>query len=539
MRPEETVEVPISLSLAPYSGPWTKNEAAHLLRRTLFGPTFQQINSASEQGMDLSVDTLLTIPSFTEPLAFLPEETVTPYGDSWVNNVYPTDSVLAQHHENARRDSLGAWLVQRINQQGFSIHEKMCLFWHNHFSNQASPDSRATYDYFRLIQTHALGNFKQFVKDMTVNPCMLYFLNGYQNNKFSPNENFSRELLELFTIGKGPQIGEGDYTNYTEHDVLQGAKIFTGWTINGYFSDTLTSVTAQFKSELHDTSDKQLSSKFGNALVVNSNETEYETFIDIIFNQEATAKFICRKIYRWFVNYDLTPTIENVIIDGLAAELRTNNYEILPVISKLLKSEHFYDISMLGTIIKNPLEEIFSIFNSTSSFPDFDINTDYRMYLTCGGIAAALGMNGLVPPNVGGWAAYYQAPNYSKLWVNSSYIKLRFDFASYVTIYGGIDIDGYKYVVNFLGFVNNLSIPSDAPQLIEDIVTIFCPKGLSLEKKIVLKAILTNGLPDFEWTLQYNEYLADPPNPAKSDPLKLRIGLTLNQLFKYPEFQTF
>jgi uncharacterized protein (DUF1800 family) len=538
MIPKEQVELPVSLSMTPYAGPWTKDEAAHLLRRTLFGPTFLHINETVQQGLDTSVNNLLAVPDFTYPLTFLPEETITPYGESWVNQVYPSDPTLAQYHENARRDSLGAWLIGRINTEGFSIHEKMCLFWHNHFANQASPDSRATFDYFKLIQTHALGNFKQLVRDMTVNPCMLYFLNGFQNNKFSPNENYSRELLELYSIGKGPQIGVGDYTNYTEEDVLQGAKILTGWTVKGALSDTENFVTAVFNPELHDSSDKQLSSKFANEIVANSNETEYLNYIDIIFEQTATAKFICQKIYRWFVNYDITEEVNNTIISELAQTLITNNYEIIPVLNQLLKSEHFYDVSLRGTIIKNPLEEIFSIFNATSSYPYNDLNVKSRLYLNCGGIAAALGMNGLVPPNVGGWPAYYQAPNYSKLWANSSYIKLRFDFASYVTLYGGLEVDGRRFAVNLLGFLDGLSAPSNATQIIEDMVLVFCPKGLSVDKKTNLKTILLNGLPDFEWSVQYAEYIADPTNPTFSDPIKQRVALTLDQLFKQPEFQT-
>lgn len=538
MIPTEQIEPPVSLSMNPYTGAWTKDEAAHLLRRSLFGPTFQQITDAVNLGMDACVTQLLTIPTFTEPLAFLPEETITPYGQSWVNQVYPSDVTLAQYHENARRDSLAAWLVERINKQGFSIHEKMCLFWHNHFANQACPDSRATFDYFRLIQVHALGNFKQLVKDMTINPCMLIFLNGYQNTKYSPNENYSRELLELFTIGKGPQIAEGDYTNYTEEDIHQGAKILTGWLIDGFLSSTATSTTAVFNQALHDVTDKQLTSKFGSQVIANANETEYANYIDVIFEQAATAKFICQKLYRWFVNYELTATVDSTVINEMAATLIASNYEILPVINQLLKSEHFYDINLRGAIIKNPLEEIFSIFNATSSYPYNEINIKSRMYLSCGGIAAALGMNGLAPPNVGGWPAYYQAPNYSKLWANSSYIKLRFDFASYVTLFGGIEVDTYKYNVNLLGFLDNLSDPSDATQVIEDMVTVFCPKGLSTEKKLFLKTILLNGLPDFEWPVQYSEYIADPNNPTFSDPVKQRVALTLDQLFKQPEFQT-
>lgn len=538
MIPKEEIETPISLSLAPYVGAWTKETAAHLLRRTMFGPTFQQITDAVTNGLDNTVSQLLTIPTYGQPLVYSPNELVASFGDTWVNSVYPTDPVDKQNTENSRRESLGAWQIELLNKETLSIHQKMCLFWHNHFAVEYTFDSRATYDYHMLIFNQALGNFKQLVKDMTINPSMLLFLNGAQNNVFSPNENFARELLELYTIGKGPQIGEGDYTNYTEQDVQAGAKIFTGWTIKDFLSDTVIATSSEFNPFLHDATDKMLSNHFGNVVVSDGASNEYSNYIDIIFQQEETAKFICRKIYRWFVNYDLTEEVENTVIADMASTLTSNDFEILPVIEELLKSEHFYDISVRGAIIKNPIEFVFSIFNSTNSEPTYDLVTNYGMYLSTYWVLANLGMSYHKPPNVGGWAAYYQAPNFSKLWINSAYIKLRFDFASYVTIWGGIDVGGNKFSVNHFDFLAGLSIPSDAPQVIEDIVTVFCPKGLSDTKKLLLKAILTNGLPDFEWTLQYNEYLADPGNTTLSDPVRQRIALTLDQLFKLPEFQT-
>ena len=126
----------------------------------------------------------------------------------------------------------------------------MSLFWQNHFAVEGQFDARSTYYYFKLLHDNCLGNFKQLVKDITINPEMLLFLNGASNNKYSPNENYSRELLELFSIGKGPQIGPGDYTNYTEGDIAEGSKIQTGWTVTGLRSTTESTVSAVFNSTL-------------------------------------------------------------------------------------------------------------------------------------------------------------------------------------------------------------------------------------------------------------------------------------------------
>jgi len=532
----DEIEAPVSLSLVPYTGSWTKAHAAHLLRRTMFGPTFQQIQQASANGMEATVNQLLTLPALAPPLAHNANDGVVPEGSTWVQSVYPASNPAVT--ENTRRESLAAWAMERINREPFSIREKMCLFWQNHFAAEFTFDSRATYNYLELLRTHALGNFKQLVKDITVDPCMLVFLNGASNNFYSPNENYARELLELYSIGKGVQTGPGDYSTYKEQDVLEGSKILTGWTINGFNSATEANTSAVFYPILHDTSVKTLSSHFGNATVADAGDQEYANYIDIIFQQPALATFICRKIYRWFVNYDLTQTVEDTVVAELAQTFISNDFEILPVVEQLLKSDHFYDVALRGTIIKNPIEFMFSIFNATHSAPAYTLGVNYQLYLNTYYLCDTIGMGYLKPPSVGGWTAYYQAPSFSRLWANSSYIKLRFDFSSWVTLWGGIDVGGNKLGVNHLAFLNGLSVPSSAPDVIDDMITVFCPKGLNVAKRTILKAILTNGLPDFEWTIQYNEYLADPTNITFYDPVRIRVALTLDKLFKMPEFQT-
>lgn len=526
----------ISLSLTPYTGPWTKTEAAHLLRRTMFGPTNQQILDAVTNGMANTVNTLLQVSAVSPPLAYLPEETIVPFGTTWVDAVYPTNAVDAQTVENARIASLGAWMMERLNNEGLSIAEKMCLFWQNHFAATASLDSRATYDYLMLIRSHALGNFKQLVKDMTINPNMLLFLNGATNTLYSPNENYARELLELYTIGKGPQIGPGDYTNYTEDDVAAGAKILTGYIVNGLRDDTQTDVTSTFLPILHDTSTKTLSAHFGGATIANNGANEYSDYIDVIFQQNEVARFICRKFYRYFVNYDLTTAVETTVIQEMANTLIANNYNVLPVLTELFQSQHFYDIAVRGAIIKGPLDMMFSMLNSSESAPNFGLATDYGMLIYMYVIADTMGQGYAAPPSVSGWPAYYQTPSFSKLWVNATHIKTRFDISSWMTIYGGIPVNGSNWEINALQFLDNLSAPDDAPTVIDDMCDVFTPKNVDPVQKLILKAILTNSLPDFEWTLQYTDYQNNPGNTTYSDPVKQRVELVLARLFQMPEF---
>ncbi len=528
----------VSLSLTPYTGPWTKAEAAHLLRRTTFGATNQEILDAVSNGMSATVTSLLQIPAIGDPLAYHPDETIVAQGQTWVNALYPSNPQDAQTVEFARQLSMGGWMMERLNSETLTIAEKMCLFWHNHFSAVPVQDSRATYDYHMLLRSHALGDFKQMVKDVTVNPCMLIFLNGATNNVFSPNENYARELLELFTIGKGPQLGPGDYTNYTEHDVAEAAKILTGYYVQGLQSDTQTTVDAVYDTILHDQNTKTLSSKFNNAVITPNGANEYADLIDIIFLQDEVANHICRKLYRYFVNYDLTTAVETTVIAEMATTLLANNYQILPVLSELFASEHFYDISVRGALIKGPLDMMYSMWNSCDSTPTYGLATDYEMLLNVYWFSEALGQAYATPPSVAGWPAYYQTPSYSKLWVNATHIKTRFDVSLWVTVATGIPVNGDNWKIDALHVVDNLSLPPDAPAVIQDLVDMFCPKGLTTAQQTTLKLILTGGLPDFEWTLQYNEYQANIGNPTYEDPVRFRVELVLSEIFQMPEFHT-
>jgi len=536
MIPEEIIETPVSLNMTPYTGVWTKDQAAHLLRRTMFGATYQQIQTCVTDGMNASVTNLLSVPVISPPLTTSANEGIAAFNTTWVNSVYPSGDTLPT--ENARVYSLASWTMEKINKEGFSIAEKMCLFWHNHFAAEATFDSRATYNYHNLIRTHALGNFKQLIKEITVDPCILFFLNGVSNQSFSPNENYARELLELYTIGKGPLISTGDYTNYKEQDVSAGSKILTGWTVDGMKSTTLTSPFAVFNPAYHDISNKTLSSHFNNTVVSDGGDIEYQNYIDIIFQQPEVAHFICRKIYRYFVNYDLTTDVETNVIPILAQTLIDNNYSILSVMQQLLTSEHFYDISLKGTIIKNPCELLFSMLNTSQSSPNYDLATNYEMYLNIYSFSGNLGQSYLSPPNVGGWTSYYQLPSYSRLWINSTYLKQRFDVGAYVSLYTGIQVNGNYFKINALQLLNGLSNPASAQSVINDLCLVFFPKTVDTITKTTLKTIMLNGLPDFEWSDQYIAYSNDTSNSSLSNPIKTRIETVLYRIFQMPEFQT-
>lgn len=528
------------MAIKTYTGTWDENKAAHLLRRTLFGPTYKQIKEAESLGLKAIIDSILAIPNQTYPLTVSSDEYVGKIGETWIDKPYPTDIQKIQLTNNKRNESLGCWAMENISKGHFSIIEKMSLFWQNHFAAEYSNDARATYNYINLLRTNVLGNFRELVKAVTIDPCMLMFLNGNSNTKNKPNENYSRELLELFSVGKGPQVGAGDYTNFTEEDIKQGAKILTGWNVKGVLSSIETTTSSYFISSKHDMSNKTLSPRLGSAVIQNGNEQEYKTYIDHLFSTNIPALYICKKLYRWFVNYDITDEVQKTVIEPLAQLLVESDYEIKPVLKALLSSEHFYEVKMVGTIIKNPLEFLFSLTNSTNSRFNFTTEISYSFLKEIYSFSAVIGMNYFRPPSVGGWTAYYQAPSFTRLWMNSSYVKLRFDVAAYLLT------DGFKskvdsntiFTINVIDYVQGLSNPKSAPQIVDDTVLVFCPKGLTDQVKNTLKLILTDGQPDFEWTLQYDEYIKDSSNVMKKNAIIGRLRQFLSYLFKLPEFQT-
>jgi hypothetical protein len=173
--------------------------------------------------------------------------------------------------------------------------------------------------------------------------------------------------------------------------------------------------------------------------------------------------------------------------------------------------------------------------NTSNTTANFDLQSTYQIYLSMYGLADQMGQSYAAPPSVAGWTSYYQAPAFYRLWINSTYIKKRFDVANLLTS-NFYNVNGNIFKIKVVDLLNGLSAPASAPQVIDDLCLVLFPKDLPAADKLAIKSILTNGLPDFEWTLQYNEYLADPTNPVFYNPVELRMQAVLNVMFKMPQF---
>jgi len=523
--------------LNPYMGEWTFEQASHLLRRAMFGPTKAQILDAVNNGMAATVDTLLTeTPAPSPPLNYQDEMSSVPIGESWVD---ATLTVGVNGEKGRRRASLFGWQVGNGWNEGVSIQEKLLLFWHNHFVTSAVvvDDPRFNYNYIENLRSYSLGNFKEFAKAMTIDVSMLRYLNGNQNRKEAPNENYARELLELFTIGKGELAGPGDYTTFTEDDVLEIARVLTGWVDRGFNANNVnnTAIESQFFPNRHDTEVKQLSHRFDNVEIENGGDEEYKTLIDIIFQQDEVARFICRKLYRYFVYYIIDELTEDEVILPMAQMLIDNDYEIKPVLEALLKSEHFFDILNAGPMIKNPIDFFYSIVKPFQVGQPDNFEQRYRQWVEIAGFLPALQMQFLNPPNVAGWQSYYQDPQYYRIWINSVTLPLRFTLTDFL-IFVGQDFGPNNYKIDVLAFAATLDNAADPNELITESAAILFPRPITDNQVTYLKSIILQGLPDFEWTVEYNDYLADPTNDQVAIPIQTKLRLLYRTMLQMPEF---
>jgi len=524
--------------LEPYTGPFEYEQAAHLLRRTMFGPTYEQIKTAADAGLDTVIGQLLAdSPLPDKPLNYNYEDDPNvPVGESWVGQPYTQG--LIQDMQVARRTSFISWFMQNWLNEGISIREKMTLFWHNHFVTGDNTEPHSLYIYTNTLRSNALGNFRELAKAITIDPAMLVYLNGTQNTAVAPNENYARELLELFTIGKGPQVGPGDYTNYTEDDVVQMARILTGWRIFGVNStDPDNVVRAEFRPNRHDQGAKQLSERFDNIVIENMGEEEYAHLIDIIYTKDECARFICRKLYRWFVYYKIDAQVEADVIEPMAQILIDNDYEILPAVEALLRSEHFFDHLSIGPMIKHPVDFVISAIKSTQSeVPSPNLEVQYLVPLRLfRNTFEAMQMVPYNPPSVAGWKAWYQEPTFYRNWINTTSLGIRSRFSN-TLLSDGFGIGQQRIRIDSLAFVQVIENAFEPNDLIDEFVKILFPQPITEGQRDVLKEILIPGLPDYEWTVEYSAYTANPTDPDLSTSVRNKLNALLNAMFSLPEF---
>ena len=518
---------------------WDFKKAAHLLRRATIGPTLEEINKSVEEGLDKTLEKLLDNSEkiFEPPINYADgKDEQVQLGETWVNAEKHRES-----GDSVRKFSYAGWRVSLIldKKNPISIRENMVLFWQNHFATewQAVKDSRYIYWMHEKFRNNFIGNFKDLVKKVNIDPQMLEYLNGIDNVKEAPNENYARELLELFTVGKGPIDGEDSYTYYTESDIIEASKVLTGWQVEKNFSG---SDRQYFTEERHDTSTKTFSSKFSNKSIANNGDKEHEDLIDMIFESDRVSEYICEKIYRWFVYYAIDDEVRNKIILPLAKIFRDNNYEIKPVLETLFKSSHFYEIHTLGARIKGPIDFSLGVIRQLpfTEYEDFNYINKYLFWRGKHSNVSDQGQSITDSPNVAGWPAFYQGPLYHEYWISSVTLPLRTNQIKSFLSNNGIRGfgDGLKTVFQPFDFIMSLENHNDINVVVETLCKWLFPviSEISENTKSELIEIVVGGNANI-WEDELNEYLNDPSEDKKED-INKKLRLLIKEMCLMPEY---
>ena len=351
---------------------WTRRDATHLLWRAGFGATFDEIDRASKAGLKATLDRLLTPQQ--EPAEF-----------------ESTQQLLLRTALDTRNIAdLKAWWLYRMLYSANPLVEKMSLLWHNQFatSNAKVQSVQHMADQNHLIRQHAVGSFRKLLHGMSHDVAMLIWLDGNANRKRHANENFAREVMELFSLGVG---------NYTEQDIKQAARAFTGWHVRGG--------KFWFNRGQHDFGNKQLLGRSG--------KLDGNDVIDICLQQPACPRFLAAKLLRLFV----TPTPDAKLTQQVAGRIRAHDFQMTPVLRELFGSELFFSEAVRHSVIKSPIDLVLGAHRALDSEPNLQ---------TTGRLLADLGQDVFQPPTVKGWEG-------DRLWINSATLLQRANFAAEVT----------------------------------------------------------------------------------------------------------
>jgi len=372
---------------------WTVDRAAHLLRRAGFGGTPEEVAALHAKGLEGAVESLLDFEG--KPDAGMPplEITVTekPGRELLADKSEEERQAIVQDHR--RRDArqlleVREWWMRTMIRTEHPLRERLTLFWHGHFTSgfRDVRDSYHMYMQNTLLRRHAAGNFANLLHDVSRDPAMLEYLDNRSNRKEHPNENYAREVMELFTLGAG---------NYTEEDIKEAARAFTGWTFYGN--------RFVFDRRQHDDGAKSFLGRKG--------RFDGDDVLDIILEQPATARTVATKLFRAFAHDAPSPELQ----DALGATLRRAKYDLRPLLRAILLSREFYSDASVGARIKGPVEFVVGLYRSLALEPP--------PTPVLANVAASLGQSLMDPPNVKGWDG-------GRDWINTSTLLARYNAAA-------------------------------------------------------------------------------------------------------------
>lgn len=378
MRPAG--ELDAAAALHEYTGPWNERLAAHLLRRAGFGGSQAQVKSAASASMNAAVDALVHFPA-TDALAqppelFDPRAMLREMLFGGRIGAKPDDTqrreIAKQIRQGERRSliELQNWWLNRMLASPAPLQEKMALYFHGHFTTaavQKGVTPQMAFDQNELFRSYALGNLRELTWRISIDPGMMLYLDNARSDLTHPNENYARELMELFTLGIG---------NYTETDVRESARAWTGWILARRTGKT------QFVAGRHDAGSKTFLGQTGN--------WSGRDIVDIIYRQPTCAAFWANSLLNFFVYNDPEPQL----VDGLASLIVRHDYNLAPVLSALFRSNVFYSKRAYRALVKSPVEFV------VGTYKALDLKAiDGRAQRAL----VQMGQILFYPPNVAGW----------------------------------------------------------------------------------------------------------------------------------------
>jgi len=357
---------------------WNYSAAAHLLNRAGFGGTPAEVKSLSERGVDGAVDYLLDYEKIPDPTpdpewAKPDPERMQHLADVIRHGTPEEKRQLQQEYQKQQRQritELRGWWLQRMATGPRPLQEKMALFWHGHFATSMDKVRDAYYmwrqnDIFRRLAT---GNWQLLLLEVGKDPAMLVWLDQAQSRREHPNENYAREVMELFALGEG---------HYTEHDITEAARALTGWSLDRQAQSYI------YRPFAHDTGEKTIFGKTGNF--------DGDDFIGMIVAHPQSAKFITAKIWNYFAGSEPSPELN----EALAAELRANGNNFKPFLRTMFRSEEFYSPDIVRNQVKSPVQWLVGSVRV--------LETELPPPLVSWGMLRQLGQDLFAPPNVKGW----------------------------------------------------------------------------------------------------------------------------------------
>lgn len=547
-------------SLNPLQGTLGRRKAAHLLRRASFRFTRAKVDELAGQTAAQAVTALLTAAPLQLDQPVYAEGNATPV--TWINPPQPASATLPADDGDLTRFVMGWWVHEALHDPGTS--HRMQLFFHQFLAvDAASGSSMEFFDYLALLRWGSLGNLKKLVTKMVTDNCMLTYVDNDQNFASNPNENFAREFFELFTVGRGQPAGPGDYTTFTEDDVIQAARVFSGFNHaqRHQYADPETLIPAgKAYPQSHDFEPKIFSARFGGASINATTQdaagmvAELNAFVDLVFAQPVTSQLFARRLYHFFVTRNVTQEIEDEIIAPLAQLLVDSNFEIKPVLEKLLQSEHFFDVDdsdnadeIFGALIKSPLDltlHALSFFQIPIPDPVAENAKHYSDFYSAAVLERMLaraGMDLFFPLDVAGYSGYYQDPALNRQFFNSATIVQRYKLPQVLLTgthawgSGSNDDIGTKLdVAAWLRDSGVVSDPLDSYVVVQELLYYLFPEEPDNDRFThFLVTVFLDQLPPADWTYEWQAYL-DTGNDSE---VKIPLGRLVNALMYAPEYQ--